>query len=505
MINYVIRRLCLMFPTLIGITFLIFMMIALSPGGIGAALKAQGGAMQSQSGVAVQQAYLEDRYGLSDPFALQYLRWLGRISPIKLGQRDQIAPNGETVRAPKVLKEPTLWKWFATSLTTEPAPTAAPKSADDEAKVARYRSADRAYAEARANYVAEDAILKEALKDYAREIGFKEAVGHDLKVKPGVLAQRPPDKNAKAWAKVETHGLAAVKAYTQAQIARSELVGAFNDQPYPQAGFGTDAISIAWPDLGVSFSRGRPVIELIATALPVTLMLNMIATPIIYFAGISTGMIAASKRGSVFDVAVGVISIALWSVPIVLAGILLIGFLANRDFLHWFPVAKLHDPDAEVMTYLPSWTDGVFERGYLLDALWHIALPVVCLVYGGFAVISKQTRAAMLDNFNADFVRTAKAKGVSGTDILFRHVLRNSLLPLITMFVSIFPAMLAGSVVVERIFSIPGMGSLVIEAINLRDRELILANTTMIAVVNMLALLLADILYAIADPRVSYE
>jgi peptide/nickel transport system permease protein len=126
-------------------------------------------------------------------------------------------------------------------------------------------------------------------------------------------------------------------------------------------------------------------------------------------------------------------------------------------------------------------------------------------VYGSFAVLSKQTRASMLDNFSADYVRTAKAKGVPRKDVVLRHVFRNSLLPLITMFVGIFPAMLAGSVVIERIFSVPGMGSLVIEAIDLRDRELILADTFLIACVNMLALLLADLLYAAADPRVSYD
>jgi peptide/nickel transport system permease protein len=90
-------------------------------------------------------------------------------------------------------------------------------------------------------------------------------------------------------------------------------------------------------------------------------------------------------------------------------------------------------------------------------------------------------------------------------EVVIRHVFRNSLLPLITMFVGIFPAMLGGSVIVERIFSVPGMGTLILQAIDLRDREIILANTFMIACVNLLALLLADILYAVADPRVSYE
>lgn len=504
MLTYVIRRLLLMIPTIVGITFLIFMIIALSPGGIGAALKAQGGAMQSQSGVAVQQAYLEDRYGLSDPVPIQYLRWLGRICPIKFGERDQIAPNGETVRPPKTIKPPTLWNWFADTLPTAPSVPPAGETTSEE-KVARFRTADRISADARATLVAEDALLRDALKEYAREIGMPEAVGRDMKVKAAMLAKRPPVKTAASWAKVEQHGKAAVEAYGAALAARSELAVAFAAKPYRQSGIGFAGVTLAWPDLGVSFSRGRPVTELIGAALPVTLLLNFIATPIIYLTAISTGMLAASKRGSFLDVALGALYIALWSIPIVLAGVLAIGFLASKDYLHWFPVGQMHDKDADTMALLPYFGPGGFERGYILDTLWHVALPVLCLVYGGFAVISKQTRAAMLDNFNADFVRTAKAKGVSAGDILFHHVFRNSLLPLITMFVSIFPAMLAGSVVIERIFSIPGMGSLVIEAINLRDRELILANTTMIAVVNLMALLLADILYAIADPRVSYE
>jgi peptide/nickel transport system permease protein len=157
------------------------------------------------------------------------------------------------------------------------------------------------------------------------------------------------------------------------------------------------------------------------------------------------------------------------------------------------------------MHFFPRRINGALEPGYLLDTLWHICLPVICLVYTGFAILSKQTRAAMLENFSADYVRTAKAKGVAPRDVVFRHVFRNSLLPLITMFVSIFPAMLAGSVIVEKIFTVPGMGRLILEAIVLRDRELLLANTLMIAAVNLFALLLADIFYALADPRVAYD
>ena len=132
-------------------------------------------------------------------------------------------------------------------------------------------------------------------------------------------------------------------------------------------------------------------------------------------------------------------------------------------------------------------------------------MPAAILGLASAGTYARYTRASMLDNLSADYVRTAKAKGVARNDVVVRHVFRNSLLPLITMFVGIFPAMLGGSVVVERIFSVPGMGSLVLDAISNNDRDLILADVLMIAAVNVFALLLADILYAVADPRVSYE
>jgi ABC-type dipeptide/oligopeptide/nickel transport system permease component len=299
-----------------------------------------------------------------------------------------------------------------------------------------------------------------------------------------------------------------LKARAEALRSRAVLAAMFAEKPYPQAGLPIipGVLSVAKPDLGTSFARGQPVSRLIAEALPVTLMFNLVAFPIIYMIAIPSGMMAATRQGKWFDTSSAILFVALWSVPTVWAGVLAVGFLASKDYLGWFPVSGLHDASVEKATFLPSKNaDGSITPGYLLDLLWHMVLPILCLVYSGFAVLSKQTRAAMLDNFNADYVRTAKAKGVASGDIVIHHVFRNSLLPLITMFATVFPAMLAGSVVIEQIFTIPGMGKLIIDAINLKDRELVLANAVMIALVNMLALLLADILYAMADPRVSYS
>jgi peptide/nickel transport system permease protein len=134
-----------------------------------------------------------------------------------------------------------------------------------------------------------------------------------------------------------------------------------------------------------------------------------------------------------------------------------------------------------------------------------MVLPVVCLTYGGFAYISKLKRAAMLDNLGADYVRTARAKGVSGLVVVTRHVFRNSLLPMITVFAWVIPGLLGGSVVVENIFSIKGMGDLMLTATLGRDLPIVQAVAFIGSVITLACFLVADICYALADPRVSYE
>ena len=149
-------------------------------------------------------------------------------------------------------------------------------------------------------------------------------------------------------------------------------------------------------------------------------------------------------------------------------------------------------------------SDG-FVRGFLLDRIWHLILPVICLSYGGFAVLAKLTRASILENLYSDYARTARAKGLDEQDVMWRHVFRNSLLPLITVSAGLLPSLLSGSVIVENIFSINGMGQLAVEAVQFRDRELVLAITWISGLLTLIGYLIADFFYTIADPRVSYE
>ncbi len=458
MYSYILRRLLLMIPTLLGITLVVFMVMAAAPGGISAQSLIEGN-LEPQAKQAMED-YYNRLYGLDQPAPVQYLRWLNNISPIGFTFDESNSING--------------FSFFKGS------------------------------------------------------------------------------------------------------------------------------------DLGTSFRYGRSVLDLIEERVPITLLLNVLSLPIIYLLSIAVGVRAATQRGKSFDTSSSIAMLGLWSIPTMLAGVLLIGFFASDQYWQWFPTAGLSDREALDMPFLPHWGSALdvlllmlfmvigllslvalsqyakrtlrtammaglggtlgfmmagdvsvgsvfmsvflgvngavlfgllgytsftalrtsfmgllgiflgillactlmqdeFVRGFLLDRLWHLILPVLCLTYGGFAFLAKLMRTAMLENLLADYARTARAKGLSEKDVLWGHVFRNSLLPLITVSASLLPSLLAGSVIVEAIFSIDGMGKLAIEAVKGRDRELVLSITLISGVLTLLSYLIADLCYAMADPRVSYD
>ncbi len=248
-------------------------------------------------------------------------------------------------------------------------------------------------------------------------------------------------------------------------------------------------------DFGDSIKHHRPVIDLIAERLPVTITLNLISIVIIYVISIPLGILTAVRQGKFSDRASSVVLFMLWSLPSMWVGQMLIGYFCGPTFKHWFPPAGLSSNYADALPFF-SW---------LADRLWHLALPVVCLSYSGFAYLTKQVRAGMLDNLRADYVRTARAKGLDNWTVIFRHAFRNSIIPVITIMATLLPAMIGGSVIIESIFSIPGMGRLAFEAITTRDYNVVMAVATTAGFLGLIGLLLADIAYAIADPRISFE
>lgn len=228
----------------------------------------------------------------------------------------------------------------------------------------------------------------------------------------------------------------------------------------------------------------------------VSVVLNLIAEVLIFLIAIPVGLMAARYRGRLFDRGSTLVLLGLWSIPQVLAGTLLLSLMARGGMgLEVFPYAGLHSAGYETM----GWGE------WFLDTLWHATLPVLCLVYGGLAYLAKLGRASLLENLRADYVRTARAKGLPEGRVVYHHALRNSLLPMITTMVMMLPMLLGGSVVVERIFTLPGMGNLFVGAAMQRDLAVIMFGTLVYGTLTLLSLLLADILYAWADPRIRYD
>lgn len=250
--------------------------------------------------------------------------------------------------------------------------------------------------------------------------------------------------------------------------------------------------------LALSFGREfhRPdvaVSDEIARRLAVTVPLSLASILLSYAVAIPIGVRSARKRGSRGDRALSTLLFGLYSIPTFWGGLLLIlGFGAAGA--GWLPVIGLHDKDA-----------ASFGPGrYAWDTLLHCILPVATLTYGGLAYLSRQMRTAMIDTLSQDFIRAARARGLSERSIVWKHALRNSSLPVITLFASVFPLAIGGSVVVETVFGLPGMGRYAYEGVLMRDYNIVLATTMLSAVMTLLGILASDILYALCDPRVRH-
>jgi len=249
------------------------------------------------------------------------------------------------------------------------------------------------------------------------------------------------------------------------------------------------------PDFGVSRVRGQPCADLIAQRLPTTLALSIPALVIIVLVAVPLGVFAARQHHRAGDRIISGTVLALWSIPIVWTATLAVTILGSREVMGtWaFPIRGLHGPDADTLPF----------GDWLADFARHAFLPILCLVFAGFAVLTRQTRSAVLESLAHPFIIVARAKGVPESGIVWRHALSNSLLPIITLISSAFAGVFAGSVIVESVFSIDGMGRLLLDAILRRDRELILAITTIGALVTMVSVLLADLASAAVDPRIT--
>jgi len=245
-------------------------------------------------------------------------------------------------------------------------------------------------------------------------------------------------------------------------------------------------------DLGLSLHRHVPVRSMIVDAAGPTLLLSTISLALSYLLSLPLGLHAARRSGKWDEHALSAVLYILYSIPSYVAAIFLLLFLSVK--LEVFPLFGM---TSEGYDALSTWQKAT-------DLGRHMILPVTCYTYGTLASFTRFVRANVVEALRQDYIRTARAKGVGEVAILVRHAFRNSLIPFVTHLGLSLPALMSGSVIIERIFTWPGMGNLFLDSISTRDYPLIMGITLVFSVLILLGGLLADILYGVVDPRVTH-
>lgn len=247
-------------------------------------------------------------------------------------------------------------------------------------------------------------------------------------------------------------------------------------------------------DLGRSFSSdNRPVLDKIKERLPITLSLNIIALVLEFGLAIPIGIMAAVYRDTWLDKGITVFVFLGFAVPTFWLALLLMYFFGVK--LNWLPISGLHTLGYEAYSWL----------GRMWDLAKHLALPIAVASFGSLAGVSRYMRSAMLGVIGQDYITTARAKGLSERVVIWKHALRNALLPLITLAGFSIPGLIGGSVIFETIFAIPGMGQLFYQGVMSRDYPVVMGILVIGAFLTLLGNLIADISYALADPRIRQQ
>jgi len=265
------------------------------------------------------------------------------------------------------------------------------------------------------------------------------------------------------------------------------------DKPLPQQYFSW-VRKLAVLDLGKSFSPdNRPVADKILERLPITIGINVLSLGLIILIAIPIGVLAATHQDSLFDKITAVLVFIGFATPTFWLALLLMILFGIH--LGWLPISGIRSLNYE---YLPPFSA-------LTDLIKHLILPVLLSAFGGLAGLSRYMRANMLEVIRQDYITTARAKGLSERAVIYKHALRNALLPVITILGLSIPGLIGGSVIFETIFAIPGMGQLFYMAVMSRDYPVVMGILVIGAVLTLFGNLIADVSYAVADPRIRIQ
>ena len=248
-------------------------------------------------------------------------------------------------------------------------------------------------------------------------------------------------------------------------------------------------------DFGESFTYEEPATDIIVSKFPVSIQFGIISLLMTYLICIPLGIFKAVKNGTKFDMISSVFLSALYSIPGFMLGILLLVFFSGGTFLDWFPLGELLSDNYDEMTF--------FEK--IKDRIWHFVLPLISYMIGNFTVLTILMKNSLLDEIKKDYVRTARAKGISENIVFLKHAARNALIPIVTGIGGFLSFFLAGSLLIEKIFELDGIGLMGFEAIMQRDYNIIMALIFIQSFLLLIGNLISDLAYIVVDPRIDFS
>jgi len=249
-------------------------------------------------------------------------------------------------------------------------------------------------------------------------------------------------------------------------------------------------------DLGQSYYQHRSVWELVKSKLPVSVSIGLWTFFLTYLISVPLGISKAIRAGSRFDVVTSLIVLVGYAIPGFVLGVLLLVLFGGGTFVQWFPLRGLTSDNWDQLSLL----------GKVTDYLWHLVLPITASVVGSFAVVTMLTKNAFLEEIRKQYVLTARAKGLAEGRVLWKHIFRNALIPLVTGFPAAFiGAFFTGSLLIETLFSLDGLGLLSYEAVLRRDYPVVLGTLYLFTLIGLVTRLISDVCYVMVDPRIHFE
>lgn len=248
-------------------------------------------------------------------------------------------------------------------------------------------------------------------------------------------------------------------------------------------------------DFGESFSYQEPVTSVIASKFPVSLQFGIVSLFLTYLISVPLGIVKAVRDGSKFDVISSFGLILSYSVPPLILGILLRVFFAGGQFFDWFPLGDLYSDQYHDMTL----------GGKIMDRVHHFILPMLCYMIGNFAILTFLMKNSLLEEIKLDYVRTARAKGLGEKSVVYKHALRNALIPIVTGLGSFLGLFFAGSIIIEQIFNLDGMGLLGYKSALDRDYNVLMGLIFLQALLALAGRLISDLTYMLIDPRIDFQ